>query len=221
MPYSPEEDQLLINIVEHLKLPLLNISLKSENAHLTDIKNLADNSIRLIDGYVLGLNIAQHQLDFEPVSISEILSDAAHSLNKTAKLYNCDLSLRIEGKFVPVMGSKLEMESALTLIGQTIIESNTKINSEVFISAYRSGNKIVAGVFSPDLKITNESLRRAIISAGKVRQGLPEFSHNPVAGIYAADLLLSRLASRLQVFHHNNLAGLAGNFVPSQQLKLI
>ncbi len=221
MAYNSEDDQLLINIVEHLKLPLINISLKSEMANLTEIKSLADNSIRLIDGYVLGMNLAQHELDLEPVSVSEVLSDAAHNLSKTAKLYNCSLNLKIEGKFVPVMSSKTEMESALTLIGQTIIESNSGNNNEIFISAYKSGNKIVAGVFSSEINITNESLRKAIISAGKVRQGLPDFSHNPVAGIYAADLLLARLASRLQVFHHNNLAGLAGNFMPSQQLSLI
>jgi len=217
----PEDDRLLINIVEHLKLPLINISLKSEVANLSDIKSLADNSIRLIDGYILGLNIAQHQLDLEPVSVSEVLSDAAHNLSKTAKLYNCNLNLNIEGKFVPVMSSKIEMESAFTLIGQTIIESNTNTNNEIFISAYKSGDKIVAGIFTGDLKITNETLRKAIVSAGKVSQGLPDFSHSPVTGVYAADLILTRLASRLQVFHHNNLSGLAGNFMPSRQLSLI
>ncbi|HUC78913.1 MAG TPA: hypothetical protein VMQ58_01595 [Candidatus Saccharimonadales bacterium] len=221
MSYSPNEDQLLINIVEHLKLPLTNISLKSEIANLIDIKSLADNSIRLIDGFILGLNLAQNELNLEPVSVSEVLSDAAHNLTKTARIYNCNLSLRIEGKFAPVMSSKTEMESALTLIGQTVIESNLDKNKEVIINAYKSGNKIIAGVFTSDLKITNDSLRKAIISAGLVRQGLPDFSHSPVAGIYAADLLLTRLTSKLQVFHHNNLAGLAGNFIPSQQLSLI
>src|SRR5665213_1623796 len=221
MAYPEEEDQLLINIVEHLKLPLTNISLKSETANLTDIKSLADNSIRLIDGFVLGLNLAQNELKFEPVSISEVLGDAAHVLSKTAKIYDCNLNLKIEGKFAPVMSSKIEMQSALTLIGQTILESNLDRNTEVFISAYKSKDKIIAGVFTSGLKITNESLRRAIISAGQVRQGLPDFSHSPVAGIYAADLLLARLSSRLQVFHHDNLAGLAGNFIPSQQLSLV
>jgi hypothetical protein len=221
MAYPLEDDQLLVNIVEHLKLPLINISLKSEVANITDIKSLADSSIRLIDGYILGLNVSQHQLNFEPVSIAEVLSDTAHNLSRIAKLYNCNLNLKIEGKFVPVMSSKVEMESALTLICQTIIESNIDEKSEVFINAYKSGDKIIAGVFMSNLKITNESLRKAIVSAGKVRQGLPDFSHNPVAGVYAADLLLTRLTSRLQVFHHNNLSGLAGNFVPSQQLSFI
>ena len=165
--------------------------------------------------------MSQNELKFEPVSVSEVLSDAAHALSKTAKIYDCNLNLKIEGKFAPVMSSKVEMQSALTLIGQTVIESNLIRNSEIFISAYRSGDRIIAGVFTSDLKITNESLRKAITSVGQVRQGLPDFSHSPVAGIYAADLLLSRLSSRLQIFHHNNLAGLAGNFVPSQQLSLI
>jgi light-regulated signal transduction histidine kinase (bacteriophytochrome) len=221
MVNNSEDDRLLVNIVEHLKLPLLNISLKSEIANLTDIKSLADSSIRLIDGYVLGLNVDQHQLDLEPVSVSEVMNDAAHNLAKIAKLYDCQLNLRIEGKFVPVMSSKAEMESAFTLIGQSVIESNINKNSEVILTAYKSGEKIIAGVFSGDLKITSESLRKAIVSAGRVRQGLPDFSHSSVAGVYAADLLFTRLTSRLQVFHHNNLSGLAGNFIPSQQLRLI
>jgi light-regulated signal transduction histidine kinase (bacteriophytochrome) len=221
MAYPKEEDQLLINIVEHLKLPLTNIALKSEIANLTDIKSLADNSIRLIDGFVLGLNLAQNELQLEPVSVSEVLSDAAHALSKTARIYDCNLNLKIEGRFAPVMSSKSEMQSALTLIGQTVIESNLDRNSEVFISAYRSGDKIIAGVFKSGLKITNESLRKSIISAGQVLQGLPDFSHSSVAGIYTADLLLSKLSSKLQVFHHNNLEGLAGNFIPSQQLSLV
>ncbi len=221
MPYPSEDNQLLVNIVEHLKLPLINISLKSENANITDIKSLADSSIRLIDGYVLGLNTDQHQLDFEPVSVSEVLNDTAHNLSKIAKMYNCNLNLKIEGKFVPVMSSRAEMESALTLIGQTIIESNIAENAEVFINAYKSQDRIVAGIFTPNLGITKNSLRKAIISAGRVRQGLPNFSYNSVAGIYAADLLLSRLASKLQVLRHNNLSGLAANFTPSQQLSLI
>ena len=221
MAYSLEDDQLLVNIVEHLKLPLINISLKSENANLGDIKSLADSSIRLIDGYVLGLNKDQHQLDFEPVSVSEVLSDTSHNLSKIAKMYSCNLNLKIEGKFVPVMSSRIEMESALTLIGQTIIESNLGENTEIFINAYKSRDKIIAGVFTSNLEITNESLKKAIISTGRVKQGLPNFSYNPVAGIYAADLLLTRLASKLQVLQHNNLSGLAGNFIPSQQLSFI
>jgi len=220
MSYS-SEDQLLVNIVEHLKLPLTNISLKSEYSNLPEIKSLADNSIRLIDGFVLGMNLSQNELNLEPVSVSEIMSDAAHNLSKTAKMYNCNLRLKIEGKFAPVMGRKEEMESALTLIGQTVIESNLSKDKEIIINAYKSRDKIIAGVFTSELKITNESLKKAIASAGLVRQGLPDFSYGPVAGIYAADILLTKLASKLQIFRHNNLSGLAGNFVQSKQLSLI
>jgi hypothetical protein len=216
-------DQLLLSIVEHLKLPLINIARKSELENSKDINVLAETSIRLIDGYILGLNVNSNQFEFEfePVSISEVLNNSAHNLSKLAKIYDCNIELNLEGKFVPIMGRKAEIESAITIIGQSLIESNNTKSNQILLSAYRSGQKITAGVFSPTLDITSANLRKALTSGLKSRQGLPDFSHTPVSGIYIADILLDRLATKLGVYHHNKIMGLASSFLPSQQLRLI
>ncbi|HUC95775.1 MAG TPA: hypothetical protein VMR76_02335 [Candidatus Saccharimonadia bacterium] len=225
MDQLDRDNQLLLRVVEHLKQPLINIARQSElDDHnlLKDIGSLAESSIQLIDGYVLGLNSNEQQssLELEPISVSEVLQDTADILTKIAKIYGCILKLNIEGKFVPVMSRKREMASALTLIGQSLIESNNK-EGEIILSAYKAGSRISVGVFSPDLNISNETFSKDLNQNIRSRQGLPNISHTPAAGIYIADLLFERLSSKLKISHHNKLAGLTGQFLPSYQLTLI
>src|ERR1039458_1652646 len=107
MSQTESDDFLLLKVVENLKQPLLNIARRSELedvSSLKDIMYLAESSIQLIDGYILGADPSNRQgtLEFEPVSVPGILLDTSNNLSSIAKVYGCELKLDIEGKFAPI-----------------------------------------------------------------------------------------------------------------------
>src|SRR5579871_3090716 len=103
--------QLLLSVVEQLKLPLLQIARRAEHGRLhrqtdlLDIQSTADDALRLLDNYALGvrLSLEPQQLDIEPVSVASVLYDAGQQLQTLAHNYGVDLELNIAGRFGPVM----------------------------------------------------------------------------------------------------------------------
>lgn len=229
-------DQLLKVVVEQIKLPLLHIARQAEMAEESDnsagysnILNIADMAIKLIDSYFLSLPSShQTELIVEPVSLSSVLQTAAENLNGMAKLYNCDVELRLAGRFAPVMGNRGRLEAAFTMLGFSFIESQIsdssskeKQRSKVCLAGYKSSNGLTGGVFSPQAEISNDDLKRARGTLGKTRQALPEISQTTGAGIFIADALFDNLASHLRVAHYLKMSGFATTLVPSQQLQLL
>jgi len=228
-----EEDNLLKMIIEQLKLPLLHIARQTALARygtLTnygDINSIAEMSIRMIDSYLLtkGQN-SQLGLQLEPVSISSVLHEAANNLYNLAKMYNCSIELELSGRFAPVMSQKSKLEAAFTMLGYSYIEANLSnslkdVSGRIILSGYRSSRGTVAGIFSPQLEISNDSFRRSINSVNKTRQSMPEMTQSTGAGIFIANSILNGLATKLKVAHYKHTSGLAATLTPSQQLQFV
>jgi hypothetical protein len=228
-----ENERLFKIIIEQLKLPLLHIARQTEAAKYgtmadySDINSIAEISIKLIDSYLLTNGQSdQSSLELEPVSLSSILNNAAENLTSLAKIYDCDIELELAGKYAPVMSRGDKLEAAITMLGYSFIESNLanspdRRRGRLIISGYRTAHGIVAGVFSPEIEVTNETFQRSISNFSSTKQAMPEVSHATGAGIFIADSILKDLATKLRVAHYKRISGLAATLIPSQQLQLV
>jgi hypothetical protein len=228
-----EDDRLLKIIIEQLKLPLLHIARQTEAARFgsladyNDINSIAEMSIKMIDSYLMTSSQSpQLSLQLEPVSISSVLNSTANSLSGLAKLYNCSVELRLAGKYGPVMSQRDKLEAAFTMLGFSYIEASLSDNPEkevgkIILTGYKTSKGLVAGIFSPQVEVTNKSFQRSINSLGKARQVMPSISHSTGAGIFIADSILNNLATKLRVAHYQKISGLAATLIPSSQLQLI
>ncbi|HUD06561.1 MAG TPA: hypothetical protein VMR34_01615 [Candidatus Saccharimonadales bacterium] len=216
--------------MEQLKLPLLQIArqaeLSSENVSESGyITDMADIAIKTIDSCLLSLSEGnQASLILEPVSVSATINSAAESLGSLAKIYNCELEIELPVKILPVMSDKVRLEAALTMLGYAFIEAQfpslptKKSRGMVKFKAYRTDSGVAAGIFSPNIEMSNGYFKKAMLSKDQSRQFLPEFSASSGAGIMLADNLLSDISSHLRVAHQQHLTGLVANLAPSGQL---
>lgn len=210
-------------------MPLVHISRRAElgilgetdDLYIVDIANIA---IKTIDSYLLSLQSGDNTLALEPISLSAVLSTAANNLSGLAKVYNCQVEVDLPYKCPPIMTDKSRLESAFTMLGYAFIESQNasqnKLN-RVLLSAYKTMQGTVAGIFSTNVELSNNVLIKSLSQAGQSRQTIPQFSQSAGAGVLIADTLFSSISTKLRVGRHQNLNGLVATLMPSKQLQLV
>lgn len=227
---NEEQERLLSALAEQLKLPLIQIAREAELAETTgsssysSISYTADMALRLIDSYLLSIELqALPSLQLEPVSVSAMLQDTAHSLNRLAKQYDCDLRIDLKGKYQPVMAHRRSLESAFASLGYAFIESaaSSQDRHTVVLGAHQSSRGLVVGVFGDQAEVSTDALKRGLALFGTAKQALPSLSSSAGAGVFVANALLANLQAPLHTSRHNKLSGLASTLLPSQQLVLI
>lgn len=226
-------DRLLLGLAEELKIPLLQIARQAELASLQvktdtrDIQTTAETALRLIDSYVLGVQLAEEQqqsLALEPVSVSSVLYDAGQSLSGVAKFYGVKLELSLGGKFGPVLAHRQGLQAALVSLGMALIEALPALESpqlKLQLASHRCRYGIVAGLYSDTETLGVEALRRGRKLAGRSRQPLVGVSHTSGAGVFVADAILQAMRLKLQASRHHNLYGLGTVLQPNYQLQLV
>lgn len=228
---NDSSERLLRALAEQLKSPFLSIARASELAQITgakanlrDIEYTADMSLRLIDSYLLSVQLqALPRLELEPVSLSAVLQDTAHRLNLLAKQYDCDLDIHIAGKYGPVMAHRRSLEAAYMSLGYAFIEAmpSAERRHQVVMAVHRTSKGLVTGVFGNQPELTADMYKRSKALYGHVSQAIPVLSGSNGAGVFIADSLLKSMATPLRVARHQKLAGLATTLLPSQQLELV
>lgn len=227
------QERLLRALAEQLKLPLLQIARTAEFAqsnpdtnpeHLGDISYTADMALRLIDGYLLSVQMQSlPNLELEPVSLSAVLQDTAHRLSLLAQQYGCDVELNLAGKYEPVMANREALEAAYTSLGYAFIEALPAKDARhiVTLAVHRSNQGIVAGVYGDHPAWGSDVFKRGRALYGQARQALPVLSASSGAGVFIADALFDTMASPLRMARHHKLNGLAATLAPSKQLQLV
>ncbi|HEX7632706.1 MAG TPA: hypothetical protein VF401_00105 [Candidatus Saccharimonadales bacterium] len=223
--------QLLLNIAEELKLPLIQIARQAELGQLsgsTDLRSMqatADTALRLLDNYVLGVRLSMepHQFDMEPVSVSSVLYDTGQQLDSLAKNYGVELELSIAGRYEPVMAHKQGLQAALVSLGAALIEALPALETpqlKLQLATHRSRYGIVAGLYAATDRLTNQALQngRKLRAA---RQPLMNFTHTSGAGIFVADAILQAMQLSLKASRHHRLYGLGTVLPPTNQLQLV
>lgn len=230
-------NRLLVSIAEQLKLPLLHIARQAEldaqrgfasSEDLLRMQLSAEAALRLVDSYLLGLQLSQQQtqLQLEPVSLSSTLVDIAHQLDGFAKLYDIDLELHIAGKYAPVMAHAAGVRAAFLSLGYTFIEALPSLQTDrrrlsLRLAAHRTPHGLVAGLYSDATGVSGDDLRKAQNIYGTARQPFATLSSTGGAGIFVADTIFKAMESKLRVGHHQKLTGFAATLQPSRQLQFI
>lgn len=233
-PVSVLSQQLLLSLAEQLKLPLLQIArraelgqLQSSTDSLPHIQTVADSALKLLDSYVLGVQLATQEVGFfeaEPVSISSVLYDAAAELAPLAKAYDVTLDLQIDGKYGPVTANRRGLQAALVSLGFALIEALPALETSQLrlqLSAHRCRYGIVAGLYSDAQQLTTDALRQGRKLYGQARQPMTGFAPGSAAGIFVADALLHGMDSELTVSKHRKLYGLGAVLQPNPQMRLV
>lgn len=228
---SIPDERLLRALAEQLKLPLLQIARTAEFAHETgDTKSLAgiayiaETALRLVDGFLLSADRhAQEAFQLEPVSVASVLNDTAHKLEPLAKQNGCDIELSLHGRYGPVMAHQESLESALILLGYSMIEARTseRRRHRVVLAAHKSTNGLVAGVFDNQPGLSADMFRRGRALYGNIRQTMPAASAANGAGVFVADALFKAMEAPLHVARHDKFTGLAATLHPSAQLHIV
>lgn len=224
--------QLLLNVAEQLKIPLLQIARASEHGQLTGqadlamLRTTADSALRLLDNYALGvrLNLEPEQFDVEPVSVSSVLYDAGQQLDGLAKNYGVSLELNIAGRFGTVMAHRQGLQAALVSLGAALIEALPALELpqlKLELATHRCRYGIVAGLYTDTEQLTAETLKRGRQLQGHARQPLASLSQGSAAGIFVADAILQAMRLRLKVSRHKGLYGLGTVLSPNHQLQLV
>jgi len=224
--------QLLLNVAEQLKLPLLQIARQAEYGRLTnqpDLKTIqatADTALQLLDNYLLGvrLNVSDQQLSIEQVSIASVLYDAAQQLDGFAKSYGVALELNIAGKFGPVMANRQGLQSALVSLGAAMIEALPAQESpdlKIQLATHRCRYGIVAGLYSDVEQLTSKALNQGRRLQAVSRQPLINVSHTSAAGVFVADAILHAMQLKLKTSRHHRLYGLGAVLKPNYQMQLV
>jgi hypothetical protein len=220
---------LLLALAEELKLPLLQIARQAElgqggNASdLANIETAATRALWFIDSYLLShqLHNGQLPLQLEPVAVSGVLHDVAHSLSGLAKQYGCNLELEIAGRYPPVMAHRQGLHAALTGLGVTLITAAGTGKTRVTLAAHSAQGGTVAGVFTEQTGLSQAAFRQGKSLYGRANQALREATAQPGAGVFIADSLFDAMAAQLRVASHRKLTGLAATLPASHQLSLV
>jgi hypothetical protein len=224
--------QLLLSVVEQLKLPLLQIARRAEHgqlsgqADLLTIQSTADNAIQLLDNYALGvrLSLQPHQLVFEPVSVASVLYDAGQQLQGLARSYGVELELNVAGRYGPVMAHRQGLQAALVSLGTALIEALPALETKQLklqLATHHCRYGIVAGLYADAEQLSSETLKQGRALHGRSRQPLLGMSHGSGAGIFVADAILGAMQLRLRTSRHHRLYGLGTVLQPSKQLQLV
>ncbi|MGH7141903.1 MAG: hypothetical protein ACREF5_00255 [Candidatus Saccharimonadales bacterium] len=233
-PTAALRQQLLLSVVEQLKMPLISIARSAELANLQSkpinleiIRATADATLHLIDSYILGIQMAGQESELfaiEPVSVSSVLYDAGDQLQPMAKAYGVQLDLCIDGKYGPVMAHRLGLQAALVSLGYSLVEALPAMETpkaRLELSAYRCRYGIVTGLYCETEQVTTQALRLGRQLYGRARQPLGNMSHTSGAGVFVADAILQGMRSHLTVSRHRKMHGLGAVLPMNPQLQFI
>lgn len=224
--------QLLLSVAEQLKIPLMQIARRAEqaqidgNADLTTIQATADAAMRLIDSYALGVRLSlEPQLNnVEPVSLPSVLYDTGQKLDALAKSYGVGLELRITGRNSPVMAHREGLEAALVSLGSALIEALPALEGpqlSLQLATHRSRYGIVAGLYADTKQFTATALQKGRLLQPTTRQPLLGLTHTSGAGIFVADAILQAMELSLTASRHAGLHGFGTVLQPNRQIQLV
>jgi hypothetical protein len=224
--------QLLLNVADQLKIPLLQIARRAEQgqhsgtADLLGIQTTADAALQLLDSYALGvrLSLEPQLMQIEPVSVPSVLYDTGQALDALAKNYGVALELNISGRHGPVMAHREGLQAALVSLGSALIEALPALEGPQLtlqLATHRSRYGIVAGLYADTKQFTSKTLQKGRLLQATSRQPLLDLTHTSGAGIFVADAILQAMDLNLTASRHSGLHGFGTVLQPNFQMQLV
>lgn len=229
------QTQTLRSIAEQLKMPLMYLARQAElcgqadtqpEATFKSMQTHADMALRLVDSYLLGLDLSNKQakLELEPVPIAATLYDVAHDLTPLARQRNTDIELVLAGKYGQVMAHPAGLRAALYGLGFVLSEvvHPEKIRNTLRIAAHRTRGGIVTGLYIDGAVDIQTTLSASNISQNLgMRQPFANLTAGTGAGVFVADAIFDAMQTKLRAGRFQKQHGLAVTLQPSRQLQLV
>lgn len=233
--HAGEQSALLLSVAEQLKQPLLYIARSSElglmdetvnqAALLQQIESHAAMALRLVDSYMLGMDILQTRanLELESMSLSSLLTDIAHELSPLARQYSVELELGIDGRYGPVMSHPAALRAALHSLASVVVAlpAGGARGAVMRLGAHRGQEGIVTGVYHSAMARLPQVRDLLGSERSGRRQPLTEVGGGSAAGVFVAQHLFDSMRSPLQLYRHHGLQGFAAPLQLSKQLALL
>lgn len=216
-------DQLRFIILQMTQLA--EIHEISSSSDLTLLKDNGKLGLKLIDNYLLGIDIieGQQEIVFEPVSLSSLVTQIAHDLTPLAEVYNTSLKVDIRGITPPVVADRAVLRAAITSLGQSVImgrEIDFNNVNHLTLAVHRSPSGYITGFYGQGLPKSYE-INRGLKLKGFASQPFRSLLPSVDAGLFVGGSLLTMMGSRLRGSHLSGQPGLASTFMRSRQLSLM
>lgn len=227
-----DQQKVLRSVAEDLKAPLLRIlaetQLHDNNQEIDRafIETTAQSAMRLIDSYIISTKIysGQQRLDLEPISVVAVMNDAAHYLDKLARLYGCSIELQTPRSTRLVMANADALLAAMTSLGYSFLNAivpRSRKKNVLLLTAKNTVDGVGAGIFSPYFALSTYNLRQARRLAGNATVALPQLGHGSNAGVMIADTLVEAMSYHLTAARRASLNGLTIKLMSSYQMSLL
>lgn len=223
-------DKLLSSLVRELKNPLVLIARKAELAGISsadtaflDIRHTAENTLKLIDGYLLAAQseYGQQALPLETVGVGSVIYDAVNDLRTYAKEQKIDFATEVKDADVTANREGLKaMVWCLSELALTSSIDDKKEVQRVRIKTLLAGEKVTVAVLSNQLDITDSELQAAKQLQGTSHLAGAKLSDSGIR-LAIADTLARSLGSTLSARKINGLRGFSFELNGSRQLQLI
>lgn len=227
-----QQQKILRNIAEDIKLALLRISNESQLARQSltpdfdQIETTADGAMKLLDSYILSAQVAygQQALNLQPTSVAAVMQDVAVYLAKVASQQGSQIIVEQKRSYGLAMVDKVALQAALTGLAYSFITSSStksRDREQIVLAVTGKDSKIQAGVFSKAANICARDIGRVASLAGSARQLIPDFSHTSSAGLLIAGNICAAMNVKLSVAKRKSMQGVVVNLLPSHQLSLL
>ncbi|MBW3568830.1 hypothetical protein KY385_01745 [Candidatus Parcubacteria bacterium] len=225
----PSNTQLLGALARELKNPLILIArqaeleaLNSSDASFASIQNTAEQTLKLIDSYLLlaQSEYGQVKLPLETIGIGSVIYDALEEFRPVAASQRINLISDIHDQTVETnpKGLKTALWCLLNMALESVEEKSTR---QIMVSARRQrGNNVTVSV------LANLEVSRSEMSLARKLQGNSHLAialHSKSSGVHLAiaDLFANAAGDGLHVARRGSSSGLALRLIKSQQLHLL
>ena len=217
--FSSNYAMVLKNLASDLKVPLTRILLEGES--IPGVVSHTQASVDFIDTYILGLQIAsgQQQLQVEPVLLTPLFDEVAHSLYSLASEQQCQLVCDVTSQTHIVLADKSLLKALITALSYSSLQVAEGSARRVHLAAHRRRQKVEAGVFSK-WAYTKQTL--ATHRSATVRVGSTPGSgiYGAGSGVAVAEILAQLMGSPLKSITKRRHNGLVLSLNQSNQLAL-
>lgn len=224
-----DTNDLSYSIAHELRVPLLNIARLSElqqsasRPSFEAIETIADSILKLLDSYLIAARYTNEQikLELEPVSLSAVMYDVAHYMDRLSRAQNCELRLKIQKHSGLVLAHPHGIKAAFLSLCYAFLHSSDQTKKAVItLEAHRVQGGVIAGVLSDDIRIEKGAFMKGHKLAGKAYQSIKDIPTNG-SGYFIASNLFETMTIPVQYIHSNRRFGIMGTFHSSSQLALL
>lgn len=231
---SQDKVRLLCSVAEQLRVSLATMNAQAEICSMAsevsdqDFDILRQHSavaLNLVDGYLLAATklSGQTHMELEPVSLSAVLSDVGNQLQSFGKLYNARITVRIDGRYGPVMANREAVRQAFLSLGYALLSGSARDDGQLSLTLalHKTDHGVTAGLYSNEAyDFVSEDWSRAQKADTHTPRPLRSISGSG-AGLFVADNLMRSMTSELQTGVYKRKKGFAATFSQSKQLAFV